>query len=59
MMTEDEIRQFVDEATSITGDQVSVTERITARWLTDREAAAEEARDAIYDDHQDGWHTMS
>jgi len=59
MMTEDEIRQFVDEATSTTGDRVTVTERITARWLADQEAAGEEARDSVYDGYQDGWHTIS
>jgi hypothetical protein len=61
MMTEDEIRQFVDDACGITGDPVSanVIERITARWLQDQEAAGEEARDAVYDDFQDGWHTIS
>jgi hypothetical protein len=62
MMSEDEIRGFVDEATSITGDRVTVTERILARWLKDRESAAEDAaedaRNAIYDDFQDGWHTL-
>jgi ribonuclease HI len=55
MMTENEIRQFVNEATSITGDSVTVTEQITARWLQDREAATDEARDALYDDARDSW----
>lgn len=55
MMSEAEIRSFVDEATSITGDRVTVTERITARWLQDREDAANEARDAIHEDARDSW----
>lgn len=55
MMTEAEIRQFVDEATSTTSDRETATERIVARWLEDRERAADEARDAIYEDARDGW----
>lgn len=55
MMSEAEIREFVDEATAVSGDRVTVTERITQRWLTDRQAAADDARDAIYDDQRDSW----
>lgn len=55
MMTENQIREFVEEATAVTGDAVTVTERITARWLKDRQEAADEARDAIYDDQRDSW----
>jgi hypothetical protein len=56
MMTEAEIRGFVDEATSITGDHVSVTERITARWLQDREEATREAAGDVYDEYRDGFY---
>lgn len=55
MMTEEEVRRFVDEATTITGDQVSVVDRIVERWLRDREEAADEARDAIFEDERDSW----
>lgn len=37
-LTEDQIRAFVDEATSTLGDRVTVTERITERWLKDQDA---------------------
>jgi hypothetical protein len=56
MMTEAEIRRFLDNvAMTAPGDRATATELITARWLKDREEAAEEARDAIYDDAQDGY----
>lgn len=57
MMSESEIRAFVNEVTTGTGDGMTVAERITARWLQDREDAADEARDAIYDDARDGWNS--
>jgi hypothetical protein len=58
MMSEAEIRQFVDEATSILGDRTTVTENITRRWLADQEEARQEGADAVYDDHQDGYHQL-
>ena len=50
MMTENEVRDFIDEATLITGDRVSVTERIVQRWLADREDARESAARQVFDD---------
>jgi hypothetical protein len=55
VMTEDQIREFVDDATSTPGDRATATEMITARWLRDQAAAAEEARDAIYEEARDSW----
>jgi hypothetical protein len=55
MMTEGEIRQFVDEIAGSTGDRACVVERIAVRWLQDQQDAADEARDAVYDDARDGW----
>lgn len=49
-MTEEEIRTFVDQATEITGDSVSVTEAITRRWLADQEDAREQTAQQVYDD---------
>lgn len=54
-MSEDEIREFLAEAISITGDQVSVVERIAARWLKDREEYADDAREDIYMEGRDSW----
>jgi uncharacterized protein YqjF (DUF2071 family) len=48
-MSEDEVREFVEELTDRFADV------IVARWLADREEAADEARDAIHDDARDGW----
>lgn len=56
MMSEAQIREFVDQVTEVSGDRVSVTARIVERWLKDRQEAAEEAADAIYDEQRDGWH---
>lgn len=54
-MSEDEIREFLDEAVSVTGDRVSVVERIAARWLKDREEYADDAREDVYQESRDGW----
>jgi hypothetical protein len=56
-MTEEEIREFITEATGgLSGFRLIATSRITARWLADREAAAEEARDYVYEVASDGWY---
>lgn len=39
MMTAQEIRAFIEQATEITGDRVTVTEVIVARWLADQKDA--------------------
>lgn len=51
-MSETEVREFV--AAHAAAGQAAV-DAITAMWLRDREAAADAARDAIYDDARDSW----
>lgn len=55
MMTEQKIREFVDEATHITGDWVSVVERITQRWLKDQKEAATGAVAGARQALRDSW----
>jgi hypothetical protein len=58
MMTELEIRKFLIEVTRAaarTGERETAIRTITARWLKDREEAAEEAKDSLLDEFRDGW----
>jgi hypothetical protein len=52
-LSPEEIRRFIDEVTGTSGERFA--DEIVARWLADRQDAADEARDAIYDDARDSW----
>ncbi len=55
VMTEDEIRVFLDEQIRGAGNSKDGRECIAARWLADREEAADEARNDIYEEQRDSW----
>lgn len=59
MMAEGEIRKFIIGALCATGvgkaERDAVVDAVTTMWISDRQVAEEEARDAIYEDVRDSW----
>jgi hypothetical protein len=50
VLSDDEVRTFVQEALMITGDASSVEDRIVKKWIDDRESHGMNERADGYDD---------